>query len=273
MQLLCLVSLKIDSRQECPKVSEAITIKATEFRDYFGVPLRNAYRDLPGLSKKIWIKFKPEKSDNGKEVPGYIEIPMFKSVYALRFYELFSRFKSTKMYVVKMEELRKILGLEEKYKSDSNFVRRVIEPAMSQIAKHTDFKKVDYKLIRKNKAVDHIKFRFEAEEAREDLKTLSKSEPAEITPKKVNKGKTFTKFDFFDEYLQKHAQFQEPLSKTRDRVWEWHKNQTDKEFWTDMYDFAKEYNSEQRDFSKRIKFSEKQLREKLGKNLWQIWHT
>ena len=55
----------------------------------------------------------------------------FNSVYSIRFYELMSG--QTKPYTQTFNELRKMFGLEDKYKNVNDFIKRVIEPAKKEL--------------------------------------------------------------------------------------------------------------------------------------------
>lgn len=62
----------------------------------------------------------------------------FQSVYAMRFYELFSGQKTPLTYSI--VQLKEMFGLTEKYNGKdgtSNFIKRVIEPAKKELDKHS----------------------------------------------------------------------------------------------------------------------------------------
>ena len=61
----------------------------------------------------------------------------FESIYAMRFYELFSKQKKPINYSV--DYLREILMLNDKYKKQSDFVRKVIEVAKKELDEKSEY--------------------------------------------------------------------------------------------------------------------------------------
>lgn len=86
----------------------------------------------------------------------------FESVYAMRFYELFSNKKDPIVYSI--DYLREIFGLENKYtglNGNSNFIIKVIKPAKAELDKHSpwsfDFKYKD-RSFKKEGKIHNIMF-------------------------------------------------------------------------------------------------------------------
>jgi len=80
------------------------------------------------------------------------------STYAIRIYELCKRFyKDSSHTEIAIDELKKILQIEDKYKQISDFRKRVLEVAKKQINKNTDLE-IDYQLIKEGKRYAKIVF-------------------------------------------------------------------------------------------------------------------
>lgn len=82
-----------------------------------------------------------------------------KCKYGPRIYEILkcNEFKSQGYVVIEVEELKKLLKLEQKYKLYSDFKRKVIIPAQKDISEMSDID-FDFQEIKQNKRVTHIKF-------------------------------------------------------------------------------------------------------------------
>ena len=87
------------------------------------------------------------------------DIGSFSSAYSIRIYELLRQFKSTNYRVFKIDELRAILGLENKYSLMANFKQRVIDIAVSEINEKSPYN-VTVEYVKKARSYTHIKFRF-----------------------------------------------------------------------------------------------------------------
>lgn len=80
----------------------------------------------------------------------------FESVYAMRFYELFSGKIEPIIYAI--EDLKKMFKLENKYKKPADFIRRVIDPAKKELDKASPYS-FKYEKIKTGRAYTHIKFK------------------------------------------------------------------------------------------------------------------
>lgn len=100
------------------------------------------------------------------------------SAHAVRIFEMLMQYRDTGVCKIRVDELRKRLGLEDKYKKFSDFKKYVVEIAIEQINKNAGINaSVEY--VRKSRAVESLVFRF----ARDDIKRL-KQQP----PQKAKKG-------------------------------------------------------------------------------------
>jgi len=77
------------------------------------------------------------------------------SVYAMRFYEMFSQQKEPITHSI--ADLRKMFNLENKYKQINDFLKRVIEPAKQELDKKSPYS-FTYKARRHGRKYTHIDF-------------------------------------------------------------------------------------------------------------------
>ena len=80
----------------------------------------------------------------------------FKSVYAMRFYELFSGKSAPITY--RIEELKKMFGLEQKYERNPDFIKKVVVPAQKELTKHAPYS-FKYDVIKTGKKFTMITFK------------------------------------------------------------------------------------------------------------------
>ncbi len=144
-------------------------LKKVEYKDgYFRTSI---YPELlpyfEEAQKKLFTKFNIQN------------IKPLTSIYAIRIYELCKRFhKEAKITEIPIQELKKILQIENKYKQTSDFRKRVLEVAKKQINKNTDIE-IDYELIKEGKKFTKVRFSVkqlfsqkQIENKKENLKTL-----------------------------------------------------------------------------------------------------
>lgn len=123
-------------------------LKKVEYKDgYFRTSI---YPELlpyfEEAQKKLFTKFNIQN------------IKPLTSIYAIRIYELCKRFhKDSRIKEISIDELKKILQIENKYKQISDFRKRVLEVAKKQINKNTDLE-VDYELIKEGKKFTKVRF-------------------------------------------------------------------------------------------------------------------
>jgi plasmid replication initiation protein len=101
--------------------------------------------ELPEVIKKGYVKFVLHKEifDALQDFSqGFRRIELktameFDTVYAMRFYELFSGKKDPITYSI--DNLKIMFQLEKKYKETKDFIRRVVEPAQKELAEKAPF--------------------------------------------------------------------------------------------------------------------------------------
>lgn len=79
----------------------------------------------------------------------------FESHYAMRFYELFSN--QTRPITYEIEELKKMFGIEEKYKLNADFFRFVIISSKNELDKKSPHS-FDYEKLKRGRKIHSIKF-------------------------------------------------------------------------------------------------------------------
>jgi plasmid replication initiation protein len=80
---------------------------------------------------------------------------MFSSVYAMRFYELFSGQKSPLIYTI--ETLKEMFQIANKYKRAPDFIKYVIDQAKKELDEKSPFS-FEYSIIKKGRQFHSIKF-------------------------------------------------------------------------------------------------------------------
>lgn len=80
----------------------------------------------------------------------------FESVYAMRFYELFSN--KSEPIIYSAEELKKMFSIEDKYKKINDFLKRVVEPAKKEMSKKSPYS-FKYETIKTGRKITHLKFK------------------------------------------------------------------------------------------------------------------
>jgi len=100
-------------------------------------------------------------------------IVRMSSSYGVRIYELIVHWKDCGKKEVSVQWLREALQLGEKYKAIKDFKKYVLEPAISDINKETDFL-VNWKQRKTGRVVTHLNFTFRLKEG--EKKVSSESE-------------------------------------------------------------------------------------------------
>ena len=134
----------------------------------------------------------------------------FESVYAMRFYEMFSNQKTPLIFSI--DELKLMFGLEKKYTLNADFLRRVVDAAKIELDKKSPYS-FDYHTLKKGKKIISIKF-FPVqrpENIDEEFETARLKK--QITP-------SFLIDRHIVEYLKEHYMFSPPEIKNNIDVFE-----------------------------------------------------
>ncbi|MBF0554724.1 MAG: replication initiation protein [Nitrospirae bacterium] len=103
------------------------------------------------------------------------------SAYSTRLYELLKQHEKAGIITLKIEELRKVFGIEDsKYKFYKDFKRRVILTAQAELAKNADIS-VEFKEIKSGSKVTDIEFTIVANQLTEDKTPATK----QTTPQNI----------------------------------------------------------------------------------------
>ena len=196
---------KIDSISEL-SASDGFTVTVSEISDLFLDSKTSAYSELKKAinslynrtitldsdgSERRWIYEKRYNKDQGSATlffsPTIIPflsglrgnftqyklhwIREFKSSYSIRIYELLVRWTSKGEKEIDVDWLKNTLGVSEKYSRTSNFIARVISPAVEEINKHSNLE-VAYGTRKTGRVVTHIQFKFNIK-SKASKKTIS----------------------------------------------------------------------------------------------------
>ncbi len=123
-------------------------LKSTKYKD--GFLYTSIYPELlpyfEEAQKRLFTKFNIQN------------IKPLTSIYAIRIYELCKRFyKDSSHAQISIDQLKKILQIENKYKQISDFRKRVLDVAKKQINKNTDLE-IDFELIKEGKKYTKVYF-------------------------------------------------------------------------------------------------------------------
>jgi plasmid replication initiation protein len=119
---------------------------------------------IPGEGKLV-LNFAagiiPYLSRLSKEFTKYklMHVARFESIYSIRLYELLVQWSSAGEREIEVEWLKKQFQVENKYKRLGDLKRRIIEPAIAEINKHSNLW-VKYGQRKSGRTVTHFQFQF-----------------------------------------------------------------------------------------------------------------
>jgi plasmid replication initiation protein len=231
--LLACIS-KIDSRKPL-SIEHEFEITVQEMSDLFDENRDNVYRDLKKSCKKLrsafittsdsekereinWVSTAEYWKDESKVVIVFnnavlpyltsitekffkyklADVKDFQSVYSLRFYELLHQFQTggSGSQEIEIDELRRVLNLEEKYSTFGELKRSVIDKAITEINMYSNLT-VSYGERKRGKKVVAIQFAFETKQKTQPLENKKQSSNANIDVfvrdfPEITKGKSVT---------------------------------------------------------------------------------
>lgn len=126
--------------------------------------------------KKNFTKINPE------------ELAGLGSFYSYRIYFLLMQWRSTGKVVISISDLRDEFELTDKYTLFADFKKRVLDVAVDEISKYTEYD-VQYNLIKKGRKYTHVEFKFKEktkklnENESRDPNTLDMLTPIKMTDK------------------------------------------------------------------------------------------
>jgi len=107
-------------------------------------------------------------------------VAKMSSGFGIRLYEFLCQWKDDGKKTLSVEWLREALLISGKYKTIKDFKRRVIEPAVADINKHSDFW-INWSQKKTGRKVTHLKFKFGLKEELKKEKTKPKKQDPRIS--------------------------------------------------------------------------------------------
>lgn len=194
-QRIILLSLaELDNRDV---TQSKVTLYAKDYAEKFGIDEKLAYRDIQNASKRLyersiilkgedettefrWIesRTKYHKGEgrisfefSRRVIPylfeldkrlGYtqyhlLSVSGFNSTYSIRLYELCAKLQGMNNTIVEINELRRILQLDDKYKEFKFFKRDILKPSINEINKKSDLL-IDVEQIKRGRSIVALKF-------------------------------------------------------------------------------------------------------------------
>ena len=94
---------------------------------------------------------------NLKDIKGFK-----RSSYSIRVYEVLKQWSNSKNNIkLDLDELKSMFQLQDKYKSNSNFIIKVINPAIDDINEFSDLKIIHFEKLKTGRKLTHIIIHFE----------------------------------------------------------------------------------------------------------------
>lgn len=90
-----------------------------------------------------------------------------KGAHSIRLYELLKQYEKIRKREFEIEELKKLLGVEDGYDRFYDFEKYVLKPAKDEINEKTDIW-IDYEKIKKGRKIEKINFKIEPKFTEED---------------------------------------------------------------------------------------------------------
>jgi len=95
------------------------------------------------------------------------------SAYAVRIYELLTQHRDIGNRTLNLKWLRETLQMEvQEYKLTADFIKRVLDPAVDQINKHSDLT-VSYKAVKTGRAITDFVFKIKSKDAKPKQQALT----------------------------------------------------------------------------------------------------
>ena len=102
------------------------------------------------------------------------------NVYPVRVYELLKQYETIGHRKLKVEEMKIMFEVSDKYKAFGDFYRWVVKPAIKEINKHTDLTITDVEKIKEGRRVTALRFRFKGKRGAELAEARGESTPKEF---------------------------------------------------------------------------------------------
>ncbi len=174
-------------------------VTAKDYAELFDLELKNVYTELKNAMNKLWERsvFTKDKEWNMRyrwvgsvkwndeisavelsfshEIEPYLmglhknlrftsynmkNITQLKSTYSIRIFELFMQFKSTGMLDITIDEFKKLLDIEDKYKQFSDMKKRIIDVSVNELEEKNNMT-ISYEVKKQGRKLHRIVFKFE----------------------------------------------------------------------------------------------------------------
>jgi plasmid replication initiation protein len=194
--LACVAQL--DGRKPLPK-DNMFTLSAAEFAQTYGLPIDQAYEALNEASKSLydrdikvfdgktkerfrWIYHVKYHDGEGKVTIGFSptispyltmlnkqftsyqirRVASLNSAYSIRLFEMLSQYRSTGLFIVKVDDFKAWLEIEEKYPRFFDLCRRILDPAVKELLEKSNLV-INWRAIKKGRTVERLEFTFREE--------------------------------------------------------------------------------------------------------------
>ena len=104
------------------------------------------------------------------------DIAGISSGYSIRFYELMMQFKSTGYRKIRLDDLRNMLDLNDKYPLTADLKRWVIDTAIDELNEKSPIK-ITYKLLKTGRKFTHLELKFKSKVEEKTKEIDSKKDP------------------------------------------------------------------------------------------------
>jgi len=111
------------------------------------------------ISFTKWVKPYLTELKAGYTTYRLLDIGRLRSAHAIRLYELLMRYQDTGFRVDKLDALKELFGVQDKYTEWYEFDRWVLKPSVKNINESSNWK-VRYKGVKKGRKIDRIEFKF-----------------------------------------------------------------------------------------------------------------
>jgi plasmid replication initiation protein len=123
-------------------------------------------------------------------------IKFLKSGYSIRIFELLKMHAYKKIYLVKIDNLRKMFGLEKKYTKYNNFKQNVIIPAYKELKEHCD---IYFEFIEKKKGRQIVEIEFKIFNQKKHFVDIEASEDITVNTEIIPSTEHAEKENFISE--------------------------------------------------------------------------
>lgn len=192
--LACVAQL--DGRKPLPK-DNLFTLSAADFAETYGIPVDQAYEALNEASKSLyerdikvfdgkvkerfrWIYHVKYYAGEGKVTIGFSptispyltmlnkqftsyqikRVASLNSAYSIRLFEMLSQYKNTGLFIVKLDDFKAWLEIEDKYPRFFDLCRRILDPAVKELKEKSNLV-INWRAIKKGRSVERLEFTFQ----------------------------------------------------------------------------------------------------------------